>query len=85
MQIIFDRLFLIFTFKDPNLSENLINLAETLNIVGPRGVHRARFFQLQGPLTLGGARAPPSVKGSGGQDCQGKVEGRGLVEHWFED
>ena len=61
--------FLSFTFKDPNLAENLTNLAETLKIVGPRWVHRDRFFQLQGPLTLSGARAPPSVKGSGGQDC----------------
>ena len=31
-------------------------------------------------MTLGGTRATPSVKRSGGQDCQGKVEGPGLVE-----
>ena len=36
-------------------------------------VHWAHFFQLQGSLTLGGARAPPSAKWSGGQDCQGKA------------
>ena len=42
-----------------------------------------RFFQLQGPLILGGASLPPSVKWSGGQDRQGKVEGRCLVEHCF--
>ena len=41
--------FLIFTFKDQNVGENLTNLAENLNTVGPRGIHRACFFQLQGP------------------------------------
>ena len=50
-------------------------MAKTLKIVGPRGFQRAGFFPLQGPLTLCGVRAPPSVKGSGGPDCRGKVEG----------
>ena len=59
--------------------------AETLEIVGSRGVHGARFFQLQGPLALGGARVPSSAKWSGGQDCRGKVEGRGFVEHWWQE
>ena len=59
----------IFTFKDSKLTENLTNFADTPKIVGPRRVHGACFFQLQGPLTLGGARVTPSVKGSGGQDC----------------
>ena len=58
----------------------MINLAETLKIVGPRGVHGARFFQLQGPLALDSIMVPPSTKGSGEQDCLGKVEDRGLVE-----
>ena len=68
MQIIFSRLFQIFTFKDPNFEENLTNFEETLKIVGPRGDHGARFFQLQGPLALGGARALLSAKWSGGKD-----------------
>ena len=38
------------------------------------------FYNCRGPLTLGGTRATPSAKGSGGQDCRGKVEGWGLVE-----
>ena len=80
MQIIISMLFKFFTFKDPYLAENLTNLADTPKIVGLCRVHGARFFQLQGPLTLGGTRATPSVKGSGGQDCWGKVEGQGLVE-----
>ena len=67
--MIFSMLFLIFTFKDQNLAENLTNLTDTPKIVGLRRVHGARFLQLQGPLTLGGTRATPSVKGSGGQDC----------------
>ena len=46
----------------------------------PRGLW-GRFFQPQGPLVLGGARAPPSVKWTAGQDCREKVEGQGLVEH----
>ena len=49
-------------------------------IVGSRGLHGACFFQLQGPLTLGDVRVPPSAKGIGEQDCRGKVKGRGLVE-----
>ena len=44
-----------------------------------------RFSQLQGPLVLGGARLPPSVNWSGGQDCRGKVEGRGLVKPCLSD
>ena len=69
MQMIFSMLFLIFTCKDSYLAENLTNLADTPKIVGPRRVHGACSFQLQGPLILGGARATPSVKRSGGQDC----------------
>ena len=71
--------FLFFTFKDNNLGENWTNLEETLKKVGPHG---ACFFQLQESLALGGFRAPPSAKWSGGQDCGGKVNSRGLVEHW---
>ena len=76
-RLFFSMSFLIFTFKDKNLEENLTNLAETLKIVGPHGVHRACFFQLYGP----------SAKSSGGQDCQGKIKGQGLVEHcwWTKD
>ena len=37
-----------------NLAENLTNLAEILNIVGPCWIHEACFFQLHGPLALGG-------------------------------
>ena len=62
-------LFLVFIFNDHNLAENLTNFAENLKIVEPREVHGARFFQLQG------------LQESGGQDCQGKVKGQGLVEH----
>ena len=50
-------LLLIFTFKDTSLAQNLISSADTQNNVGPGRVHGACFFQLQGPLTLGGARA----------------------------
>ena len=67
--MIFFVLFLIFTFKDKNVADNLTNLAETLKIGGPRGVHGACFFQLQGPFALGCARAPPSANWIGGQDC----------------
>ena len=74
-------LFLILRIERKTLAENLTNLAETLKIVGPRGVHGAPLFQLQGPLALGGARAPPSATWSGGQDCRGKVKCQGLVEH----
>ena len=38
-----------------------------------------RFCQLQEPLILGGARATPSVKGSGGQDCRGKQRAEALL------
>ena len=55
----------IFSFRDPDLAENLTNLADTPKIVGLCSVHGACFFQLQGPLTLRGTRATPSVKGSG--------------------
>ena len=43
----------------------------------------ASFFHSRAPLALGESRATPSVKGSGGQDCRGKVEGQGLVELWL--
>ena len=67
--MIFSMLFLIFTFKVPNLAGHLANLAETSKIVGPRGAHGARFFQLQGPLVLGHLVTWPSAKGNGGQNC----------------
>ena len=38
------------------------------------------FSNPRGPLTLGGTGATSSVNGSGGQGCQGKVKGPGLVE-----
>ena len=82
MQMIFSMLFLIFTFKDKNLAENLTNLTDTPKIIGLCRFMGLAFCNCRGPLTLGGTRATPSVKGSGGQDCQGKVEGRGLVEPW---
>ena len=69
MQMIFSMLFLIFTLTDKNLAENPINLSRTQKIVRPCGVHGASFFQLQEPLALGGGRASPSAKWSGGQDC----------------
>ena len=50
-------------------------------IVGPHKVHGACFYQLQGPLALGGARAPPITTWNGDQDHGRKVKGRGLVEH----
>ena len=84
MQMVFSMLFLIFTFKDQNLAKNLTNLMDTPNIVGLCRVHGTCFFcNCRGPLTLGWARATPSVKGSGGQDCWGKVEGQNLVEPCF--
>ena len=76
--MIFSMLFLIFTFKDPNLVENLKNLADTPKKLDPAGFLRLSFSN----LTIGGARATPSVKGSGGRDWRGKVEGQGLVEPW---
>ena len=70
MQMIFYMLFQIFAFKEFFfLNENWTSLSETMKIVEPRGVHGACFFQLQGPLALGGARVPPSSKLSGGQNC----------------
>ena len=39
-------------------------------------------WALQGSLAIGGTRVPLIAESSGGQDCQGKVEGRGLVEAW---
>ena len=42
-----------------------------------------RFFQLQGPFGPWWARAPPIVKWSDGQGCQGKVKGQGIVEHCY--
>ena len=80
MQIIFSMKVKIFTLKYPNRAENPTDLAETLKIVGPRGVHGARFFQLQAPLTLGGVRVPPSAKGSGEQDCRGKLRAEALLK-----
>ena len=71
--MIFSMLFLIFTFKDYNLAENLTNWTDTPNIVGLCRVHGAR--NCRSPLTLVGTRATPNVKGSGGHDCRGKVEG----------
>ena len=40
-----------FTFKDPNLTENLTNLAE---IVGPRGVYGVAFSNSKDPWSLVG-------------------------------
>ena len=71
----------IFPTQKSKFGVKSYKFAETQKIVGPCGVHGAPFFQLQGPLALGGARVPPSAKWSGGQDCRGKVKGRGLVEH----
>ena len=70
--MIFSMLSFIFTLKDQNLAENLTNLMDTPIIVGFMGV---AFSNYRGPLTLGGTRATPSVKGSGGHHCRGKVEG----------
>ena len=64
--MIISILFKIFSFEVSNLAENLTNLAVTIKLVGTCLVHGARFFQLQGSLALGGARAPASVKWSGG-------------------
>ena len=50
MQIVVFMLFLIFTFKDPNLAENLTHLANTPKIVGPHRVHGACL--LHDPLHL---------------------------------
>ena len=69
MQMIFSMLFLIFTYKDQNLAENLKNFTDTPKTGGLCRAHGAPFFNCRGPLTLGGTRAKPSVKGSGGQDC----------------
>ena len=63
MQKIFPMVFPILTFNDKNLAGNLMNLAETLKISGHRRVQGDRFFQLQGPLALFRAWAPPSAKG----------------------
>ena len=42
----FLKLFLICTFKDPNLAEKLTNLAENLKKVELHGVHGVCFFQV---------------------------------------
>ena len=52
-----------FPIQKSKLGGKSDKFAETLKIVGPRGVHGARFFQLQGPLALSGLRLPPSTKG----------------------
>ena len=49
--MIFSMSFLIFTFKYPNLAENLTNLAE---IVGPRGVYVVAFSNSKDPWSLVG-------------------------------
>ena len=59
----------IFTLKDLNLVENLADLAETPIRVEPRGVHEARFIQLQVPLVLGHLVTWPSAEGSGAHNC----------------
>ena len=51
MQMIFSKLFLIYTFTDPNLAENLTNLAE---IVGPGLVYGVAFFNSKDPWSLVG-------------------------------
>ena len=71
--MICSMLFLIFKIKDKNLAGKSDKFG---------GNSKNCFFRLQGPLALGGVRVPPSTKGSGEQDCRGKVEGRGLVEPW---
>ena len=55
----------------------MTNLADSLKIDGPCGVHGACFSKLKGPLALGGVRVPPSTKVRGEHDCRGKVKGRG--------
>ena len=80
MKMILSMSIIIFTFKDQNFAENLTNLAKTLKKIEPCWVHGACFFQLQGPLAIGGPRTL-STKWSGSQDCQGKGKGPGRVEH----
>ena len=49
MNMIFLKLFLIYTFKDPNLTENLINLAENLLKIELQGVHGVFFCKSDNP------------------------------------
>ena len=51
----------------------------TLKIVGPRGVYGFRFYQLQGPLALGGVRVLPSTKGSVSRIVEGKSRAKALL------
>ena len=76
MQMIFSMLYLIWLIWQ-KIYKTLQILQKLVNSAGLMGLP---FFNCRGPLTLGGTRAKPSVKGSGGQDCRGKVEGRGLVD-----
>ena len=48
--MLFSMLFPIFTFKGPDLADNLTNMADTSKIVGLCRIHGACFFQLQGTL-----------------------------------
>ena len=59
--------------------ENLTNLAETLKIVGPRGVHGAHFFQIKGPLALDGVSVPPSAKGVVSRNVEGMSRPEALL------
>ena len=52
MKMILLKLFLICTFKDPNLAENLTNLAENLLKIELREVHGVCFFQVWALRTL---------------------------------
>ena len=74
-----DNIFYVISHFYIQRKQNMTNLAETQKIIGPHRIHWPCLFQLQKPaLALGGARA----EWSGGQDCRGKVKGRGLVERW---
>ena len=50
---------------------------------GPAQDPRRAPWALRGSSAIGGTRVLSIAESSGGQDCQGKVEGRGLVEAWF--
>ena len=50
MKMTFLKLFLICTFKDPNLAENLTNLADTPKKLDPAGFMGLAFSNSRDPL-----------------------------------
>ena len=68
--------FLSFTFKDPNLAENLTNLAE---IVGPRMVYGVAFSNSKDPWSLVGPGCHQVSRGVVVRIVEGKSRVKALL------